>query len=171
MMKAHGIAPNAASVRASPAARAFKTERRESATVSKKRKVDDFTNDHGGAEDDQEHFDNVKPDPENTSEGFHVKEEPGLLHNGPGEGSMAFFPSMSAGSQGYLSTNNIYDYNSVGFNTNTGHATMYGLPSRPSFMPFNGYEQPNVNGTEATASQGGDHQLGDSQQASIMIGD
>ena len=62
-MKAHGIAPNAASVRASPAARSFKTERKESSTPAKKRKMDDFANDHGAAVDDDETFDNIKSDP------------------------------------------------------------------------------------------------------------
>lgn len=170
-MKAHGIAPNAASVRASPTARVFKTEHRESGVVSKKRKVDDSTNEQGGAEDDQEQFDNVKPDPDSTSGGFNIKEEPGITRTGTGEGPVAFFPSISTGSQDYLSTNNTYDHNSVNFDTNPGLSAMYHLPTRPSFMPFNGYGQPNANAIEANASQGGDHQLGDSQQASIMIGD
>jgi hypothetical protein len=170
MMKAHNIAPNAASVRASPAARTFKIERRNSSSVAKKRKVDDFANDHGGAEDDQEHFDNVKPEPGNATEELRVKEEPGQMHSGASEDVMHYYSPMSTGSQSYLSVSNPYS-DGDGFNTNANHGNIYGLPHRPGFMDYNGYEQSDTGGVETTAGQVGDPQLGDSQQSVIMIGD
>jgi hypothetical protein len=70
MMKAHGIAPNAASVRPSPA-RTPKTECRDSAPASssKKRKADAFIEDNAGA-DDEEGFGNIK-----SERGGNIKEE------------------------------------------------------------------------------------------------
>jgi hypothetical protein len=171
MMKAHGIAPNAASVRASPAGRAFKAERRESAPAAKKRKADDFSNDRGGAEDDQEHFDNVKPDPGSTSEELKVKEEPEQMQIASRENPMHFFPSLTGDSQEYLSASNTYDHHTTGFDAHTTHGNMYGLSGQSSFMAFNGYEQSDSNGVIVNASQVGGVQLGDSQQESIMIGD
>lgn len=76
-MRAHGIAPNAATIKPAPA-RNMKTERRESSnsssTSSKKRKADAFLEDTTLVDDD-ETFGNIKPDPINMKEQFVVKEE------------------------------------------------------------------------------------------------
>lgn len=167
MMKAHGIAPNAASVRASPAARNFKTERKEISIPTKKRKMDDFANDHGAAADDDENFDNIKPDPGSRGEQLQVKEEPNQTLNGIAANSnMRFMPSLSGGSQDYLSANSMFEQNAASFNTNNIDGNIYGLPHEASFMNFNNFEQPNANNVGTT-----DGQVGNREQDSILIAD
>jgi hypothetical protein len=166
MMKAHGIAPNAASVKASPAARNFKTERKESSAPAKKRKMDYFANDHGAAADDDENFDNIKSDPGNHGEQLQVKEEPCRIHNGTGENHMRLMPSLSGGSQDYLSANSMFEQNTAGFNTHINDDNIYGISDAAGFMPFNGFEQPNANDVRPTGGQ-----VGDREQDSILIAD
>jgi hypothetical protein len=166
MMKAHGIAPNAASVRASPAARSFKIERKEISTPAKKRKMDDFANDHRAAADDDENFDNIKSDPGNHGEQFQVKEEPNQTLNGIANSNMRFMPSLSGGSQDYLNANRMFEQNTASFNTNSNDANIYGLPHGASFMNFNNFEQPNANDVRTTGGQVGNH-----EQDSILIAD
>ena len=73
-MRAHGIAPNAASIKPAPS-RVMKSERRKSSASSKKkRKVDAFNQDNVAADDD-ETFANVKPEAADTKEHLQVKEE------------------------------------------------------------------------------------------------
>jgi len=168
-MKAHGIAPNAASVKASPAARNFKTERKESSTPVKKRKMDDFVNDHGAAADDDENFDSIKADPGHQGEQLHVKEEPGQMHNGMSENHMNFMPSLSGGSLDYLPADSVFQQNPVGSNTHTTHnheGNIYGLPDEANFLPFNSFEQTGANDSGQAGSQTGDH-----HQESILITD
>jgi hypothetical protein len=166
MMKAHGIAPNAASVRASPAARSLKTERQESSTPAKKRKMDDFANERGAAADDDENFDNIKSDPGSQGKQLQVKEEPSQILNGTGDSLMRFMPSLSGGSQDYLSANSIFEQNTAGFNTHANGGNIYGLPDQAGFMAFNGFEQSDANEVGATSGQ-----VGDRQQDSILIAD
>ena len=167
-MKAHGIAPNAASVRASPAARSFKTERKESSTPAKKRKMDDFANDHGAAADDDENFDNIKSDPGNQGEHLHVKEEPSQMLSGIGENQMRFMPSLSGGSQDYLSADSMFEQNTAGFNTHahTNDGNIYGLLMKRASCPSTASNNPNANDVGPTGGQAGDH-----QQDSILIAD
>ncbi|TAQ86151.1 hypothetical protein B7494_g5525 [Chlorociboria aeruginascens] len=73
MMKAHGIASNAASIK--PAPRSIKTDRRESnGPTSKKRKTGAYVEDTTDADDD-EGFSDVKPESSTNSERLRVKEE------------------------------------------------------------------------------------------------
>lgn len=73
MMRAHGIAPNAATVKPAPN-RVTKVERRESRTP-KKRKGDAFIEDNGAADDEETFANNIKTDPVNAKEELEVKEE------------------------------------------------------------------------------------------------
>jgi hypothetical protein len=73
MMRSHGIAPNAASIKPAPG-RVVKTECRKSSTASKKRKADAFVQDNTTADDD-ETFANVKPEAAESKEHLQVKEE------------------------------------------------------------------------------------------------
>lgn len=169
MMKAHGIAPNAASVRASPAARSFKTERKESSTPAKKRKMDDFAHDHGAAADDDETFENIKSDPGSQGEHLHVKEEPGQMLSGTGDNHMGFMSSLSGGNQDYLRADNMFEQNAAGFNTHvadTDDGKIYSLRHEARFLPFNGFEQAGLNNDGPSGGQAGDH-----QQDSILIAD
>lgn len=166
MMKAHGINPNAASVRASPAARSLKTERKESSTPAKKRKMDDFANDHGAAADDDENFDNIKSDPGNHGEQLQVKEEPNQKLSGIGNNQTRFMPSLSGGSRDYLSANSMFEQNTASFNTQINDGNIYGISDPASFMPFNGFEHPNANDVGPTGGQ-----VGGREQDSILIAD
>lgn len=94
-MRAHGIAPNAATIK--PAPTRTKMERSDSATTPKKRKADQFMEDNT-AGDDEEAFGapGVKPDPANEQEMFHVKEEEPVVGGqvqgqiqGQGQGGMS----------------------------------------------------------------------------------
>lgn len=165
MMKAHGIAPNAAAVRSSPAARPFKAERYENNNTIKKRKVDEFANDRSGAEDDQERFDNIKPDPSGILEELHVKEEP-EQHDSSGGSSMHFFPSQYGSNKDILSGCNMYDPKTSGFNTHTGNGNAFDFSGQSDFMNFNGYGQSDTSGVDAAVNQVGDH-----KQGAILIGD
>ena len=165
-MKAHGIAPNAASVRASPAARTFKTEHKGSPTSAKKRKMDDFANDRRATADDDETFEKLKSDPGSHSEQLQVKEEPNQTLVTMHSDNMPFMPSMSDGSQNYLSANNMFDSNTVGFSTNPTDSNVYGLPHDGSFVNFNTFEQANTNDPGPHGDQ-----VGDREQDSIIIAD
>lgn len=80
MMKAHGIAPNAATIKPAPSPRTIKPERKLSTSSSKKRKADAFLNDNAlqdeDDEEDQSSFGNIKSE-RDTKEKFIVKEENG----------------------------------------------------------------------------------------------
>jgi hypothetical protein len=166
MMKAHGIAPNAASVRANPAARSFKIERKESSIPTKKRKMDDFANDRGGTADDDENFDNIKSDPGHHSEQFQLKEESSQTLNSISDSNMRFMPSFDRGSQDYISGNSNFEQNSTGFNTNTDGAGIYGLSHEASFMTFNNFEQRTDSDVRTAGSQ-----VSGRAQESILITD
>src|SRR5271169_6022980 len=103
MMKAHGIAPNAASIRSSTASRGFKIERQEATTprVKKRKTLNDFANDTDAAGDDQEYFGNshIKPDPNLGTEELRVKEEGGQMHLENQHNSMHFLPTLNGGTQ------------------------------------------------------------------------
>jgi hypothetical protein len=73
MMRSHGIATNAASIKPAPG-HVAKTERRKSSTTSKKRKADAFVQDNTTADDD-EIFSNVKPEAAESKEHLQVKKE------------------------------------------------------------------------------------------------
>lgn len=76
-MRAHGIAPNAATIKPAPS-RTMKAERRDSSTTSstsvKKRKAEAFLEDATPV-DDEEAFGNIKSEPASIKENFVVKEE------------------------------------------------------------------------------------------------
>jgi hypothetical protein len=75
MMRAHGIAPNAATIKPSPS-RAIKTDRHNSAEKpSKKRKTDTYVEDNGATDDDEGFSNNIKSDPATDKEKFMIKEE------------------------------------------------------------------------------------------------
>ena len=74
-MRAHGIAPNAATIKPVPC-RSIKSDRRDSTEKpSKKRKAETFVEDNGTTDDDEAFPNNIKPEPANEAEKFMVKEE------------------------------------------------------------------------------------------------
>jgi hypothetical protein len=74
MMRAHGIAPNAATIKPAPS-RAIKTDRSDSiAKLVKKRKAEAYVEDSGATDDDESFSNNIKSDPATKKEKF-VKEE------------------------------------------------------------------------------------------------
>ena len=75
MMRAHGIAPNAATIKPL-LARSIKSDSRDSTEKpSKKRKAEVFVEDNGATDDDEAFSNNIKSDPTNEKEKFMVKEE------------------------------------------------------------------------------------------------
>lgn len=111
-MKANNIAPNAASIKPAPAARALQPEHRESAPANKKCKTKDFQEDMSAADDDED-FSNIKQDPANMPEKFIVKsegEESAKTH-GPdlnfAEDLLQYYPQAAPTSDAGL----VYEYN------------------------------------------------------------
>jgi hypothetical protein len=75
MMRAHGIAPNAATIKPAPS-RSIKSDRHDSIEKpSKKRKADAFIEENGATDDDETFTNSIKSDPVNDKEKFMVKEE------------------------------------------------------------------------------------------------
>jgi len=76
MMRAHGIAPNAAATKHTTPSRAIKTDRSNSTSKpSKKRKAEAYMDDNGAADDEESFAGNIKSDPVDRKENFMVKEE------------------------------------------------------------------------------------------------
>ena len=74
-MRAHGIAPNAATTKPAPT-RAIKSDSRDSIEKpSKKRKGDTYVEDNGTTDDDESFSNNIKSDLASEKEKFLVKEE------------------------------------------------------------------------------------------------
>jgi hypothetical protein len=142
MMRAHGIAPNAASVKTQPASRT-KTEPRESTTgngnvPNKKRKAEQFMEDNNtSVADDEEGFaTNIKADPVDEKTQLRVKEEEGRLSLDDAANLMQFYDTPSfqgsefdAGGQDYGASD--WDgASSSGYHTPIGN--LYGMQD-----PFN----------------------------------
>ncbi len=169
MMKAHGIAPNAASIRGSPSARSVKVERPDVSTpAAKKRKADSFANDHA-AEDDQEQFDNIKPDPGNGVELLQVKEEPGTgaMHVDNHQDLVPFMASLSAAADQSMDGNSYIPRANHYMQARESHGDMYGMQAmeaQPVYinLPFFGHM--NTDGAGNSANQ-----LGSSQDETILI--
>jgi hypothetical protein len=170
MMKAHGIAPNAASTRAASSARPFKREPKETTAPSKKRKTDDFANDNDAAEDDQEQFDNVKSEAGNGMEELRVKEEPRRMTMTGDQSVMQLLPQLNvSGGQGYGEAGSMYDH-SVGSYIPADHANVYGLGEQPQdhhgYFSFANYEQPHAADAAGMTNQS---MVGQSMLAQSMI--
>jgi hypothetical protein len=78
MMKSHGIASNAATIKPtqSRGMGSMKGERRGSHNNSpKKRKTDAFLDDENTADDDENYFNDIKPEPPSSGKEFAIKEE------------------------------------------------------------------------------------------------
>lgn len=164
MMKAHGIAPNAASVKAPPAARAFKTERKEVKGTSKKRKMDAFADDQG-ATDDDESFPNIKSDPVDGSELLVVKEEAShQAQFNESNNMMQFLPHLDGDDDGYTSGGSIYEPATTGFSTPIEHA--YAPRSTQHYGNFAVFGESDIEEPQTPASQISHH-----KPQSIIIGD
>jgi hypothetical protein len=147
MMRSHGIAPNAASIKPAPSSRPLKSEPRDfgasSSTASKKRKMDSFLNDNTG-EDDEGFGNIVKPDPADMKEHFVVKEESesqqiqkeGQLSLSDAASLMRYYDAptsfsateMSMNQEGYSSSQ--YE-GSAGYHTPLGSS--YSMSSQPTY--------------------------------------
>lgn len=133
MMRAHGIASNAATIKPAPASRAPKTERRKSsATSNKKRKIEGYEDSAAG--DDEESFGNANSSIKSesgttlTPEQFVVKEEDevnGQLSTGEAADLLQYYetPSQYSGNEfdSYTDGKNLIEYS-----RNSGYATPYG---------------------------------------------
>jgi hypothetical protein len=139
MMRAHGIAPNAATIRPAPN-RAPKNERRESGGSSnKKRKADQFLEDTP-ADDDEGYGPGhitLKPDPTDVKEEFVVKEElepqqQGQMHLAQAANLIPYYDDNSSqygvsqiGGDDVFGTNE-YGGGMSGYATPTGYGTPMG---------------------------------------------
>ncbi|PSS09171.1 hypothetical protein M430DRAFT_183661 [Amorphotheca resinae ATCC 22711] len=135
MMRSHGIAPNAATIKPAPS-RTAKAERRESNDrPSKKRKADAFIEDNAAADDDED-FTSIKADPTNEKDKSHVKEEePSQLSLGEAANLMQYYDTPSynsaqlGGDEAYPGSD--YDNNSAGYATPL--SGVYGLQAQQSY--------------------------------------
>ncbi|KUJ09064.1 uncharacterized protein LY89DRAFT_741362 [Mollisia scopiformis] len=167
MMRAHGIAPNAATIKPPPS-RSMKAERRESSTTSstslKKRKADAFLEDTTPV-DDEETFGSIKPDPVNMKEQFIVKEEAegqsmaqGQLSIDQAANLMQYYdtPATYAGSG--LSAQSNYGGNGNGYGSSGGYTgslnPTYAMQSQPSYDFSTPYNAGGMNSVPRSENQG-----------------
>ena len=137
-MRAHGITPTTATVK--PPSRVPKAERRDSKNqIAKKRKTSAFVEENT-AEDDEENFSRVKPDPANDKEQLNVKEEAGQLSLDEATNLMQYYGTPSYDSR--VGGNEIYtgnEFNSASASYHTAIPASYGLqdqqPYAFSFAP------------------------------------
>lgn len=133
MMRSHGIAPNAATIKPA-SSRTPKSERRDSKShTTKKRKASAFIEENT-AVDDEENFSRVKPDPANEKEQLNVKEESGQLSLDEAANLMQYYGTSSYSAQlGGEETfsNSEYGSNTTGYNTGIGAS--YGLPDQQPY--------------------------------------
>lgn len=95
MMRAHGIAPNTPTTKSSVSRNTTKIERQGSkGEASRKRKAEQFSEDNSTA-DDEEGYANIKSDPIDTKEMFHVKEEDGQLSLSEAANLMQFYDAQT----------------------------------------------------------------------------
>jgi hypothetical protein len=132
MMRSHGIAPNAATIKPA-SSRAPKSERRDSKNHGpKKRKASAFIEDNTA--DDEEPFSRVKSDPANEKEHLCVKEESGQLTLDEAANLMQYYgtpPYTSQAGEDDVYTSNEYDPNSTRYHTTM--AGSYGLQDQQAY--------------------------------------
>jgi hypothetical protein len=164
-MRAHGIAPNAATIKPAPA-RNMKSERRESSTPSstssKKRKADAFLEDTTPV-DDEETFENIKPDPINMKEQFVVKEESkgqsmqqGALSINQAANLMQYYDSPATYGGAGLGTESSYGESNYGGSAgySTPMASSYGLQSQQPYDFSTSYNAGGMNAIPRSENQG-----------------
>ncbi|KAF8856306.1 hypothetical protein BDZ45DRAFT_691931 [Acephala macrosclerotiorum] len=169
MMRAHGIAPNAATIKPAPA-RNMKIERRESSTPSstssKKRKADAFLEDTTPVDDD-ETYGNIKPDPINMKEQFVVKEESegqsmqqGQLSINQAANLMQYYDSPATYGSVGLSSEGGYGGSNYGGSAgySTPIASAYGLPSQQPYDFSTSYNAGSMNSILRSENQGTQYQ-------------
>ena len=132
-MRAHGIAPNAATIKPS-STRNMKSESRDSKNqISKKRKASAFIEENTAA-DDEETFSRVKPDPAQDKEHPSVKEESGQLSLDEAANLMQYYDTPSYGSQ--IRADDVYpgtEYNSTSSSYHSAISGSYGLQDQQQF--------------------------------------
>lgn len=158
-MRAHGIAPNAATIKPAPS-RAIKTDRSNSTEKpSKKRKTDAYVEDNGATDDDESFSHNIKSDPAEHKDNFMVKQE----EHGHGQqlsmheaanlmhyyGNASPYNDVLGGEKDYLE--NEYG-GSGGYATPNGGA--YGLQSQQPYDFGAAYANSGMNGIPRTIDQG-----------------
>ncbi len=147
-MRAHGIAPNAATIKPATASRAPKSERRESGgSSSKKRKADQFLEENPPDDDEGYGLGNVvlKSDPVDTKEKFVVKEEEqqqGQLDLEQATNLMQYYGNNSQYGASQLGDDDVYGASEFGggmsgYGTPSGYATpmgaAFGLQSQTDY--------------------------------------
>ncbi|KAE8440846.1 hypothetical protein EG329_006389 [Mollisiaceae sp. DMI_Dod_QoI] len=165
MMRAHGIAPNAATIKPAPA-RSMKAERRESSTpsstFSKKRKADAFLEDTTPV-DDEEAFGSIKPDPANMKEHFVVKEESegqsmqqGQLSIDQAANLMQYYEAPSTYGGSNMGRDNSYTSSDYGSSTAyaTPIASAYGMQTQQPYDFSTSYNAGGMGGIPRSENQG-----------------
>ena len=158
-MRAHGIAPNAATIKPAPS-RAIKTDRNDSiAKPSKKRKTDAYVEDNGATDDDEAFPSNVKPDPAEHKENFMIKgEEQGhgqQLSMDEATNLMHYYgsPSPYNGGLGGEQSYSENEYGSPAAYT-TSHAGAYGQQGQQPYDFGAAYGEAGMDGIPRVADQG-----------------
>jgi hypothetical protein len=168
MMRAHGIASNAATIKPL-IGRSIKSDRRDSTEKSsKKRKAEAFAVDNGATDDDEAFSNNIKSDPTNEKEKFMVKEE----EHGNGRQGQQLSMNDAANLMQYYGTPSSYngglsglggdqDYGSDYGGSASGYATPtggdYGLHLQP-YDISSAYGNAGFGGIPRTADQGHQYQ-------------
>ena len=164
MMRAHGIAPNAATIKPL-LARSIKSDRRDSTEKpSKKRKAEEFVEDNGATDDDEAFPNNIKSDPTNEKEKFMVKEEGhGNDHQGQqlsindAANLMQYYNTPSSYNSGLGGLGGDQDYGSDYGGSASGYATPTGGDCGLHLQPYDfgsAYGNFGFSGIPRTASQG-----------------
>jgi hypothetical protein len=132
MMRAHGIAPNAATIKP-PSTRSLKPEQRDSKNQApRKRKASAFIEENT-AVDDEEIFSRVKPDPASDKEHVSVKEESGQLSIDEAANLMQYYgtPSYSSQVGESVYSSNEYDSNPASYHSAIGGS--YGIQDQQQY--------------------------------------
>jgi hypothetical protein len=146
MMRSHGIAPNAATIKPPPS-RAPKAERRESNTASsssissKKRKAEQFLEENNGVDDDEGFGSSIKSEGVHIKEQLYVKEEEqhrSQLSLDEAADLMQYYDAPSSQYGGaQLSGEDIYGSSEYGGGSPAGYATpvggSYSMQSKQGF--------------------------------------
>jgi hypothetical protein len=152
MMRTHGIAPNAATIKSAPSRSYTKSERRESSgNTSKKRKAEQFLEENT-TPDDEEGYANIKPDPIDSKEQFNVKEEDGQLSLDEAANLMQFYNAQSCaisqlGEKKYGCSD--FEGSSVGYHS----PLTYGLQAQQPYDFSRAYDSAVMNNLPTPTSQ------------------
>ena len=167
MMKSHGIASNAASIKPAPSRNSMKSERRESGNSStKKRKIDAYLDEANTVDDDESGYaSNIKVDGSSEVEQFVVKEEEqqlGQLSLSEAAKLMQYYDSPATygvGADGYHNTEEKhkageFDAGSPAYAASSSTNSAYGMHSPQPYDFSLPYESISLTSVPTSGSQG-----------------